>query len=98
MALKWLFSTKDPKSKLVRWILQLQEFDMTILPRPGTDNGNADAMSRLPKLLESHAAKSHAVMVITRASTQSLPARRRDRGMDPDLVLDSRAYDIDEAK
>ena len=100
-ALKWLFKMKDPESTLMRWILLLQEYDMTILSRPGTANANADALSRLPGLLETRDAQVHTarlVSVVTRTQTHSLPvARRKDRGLDSDLVLDDRAYDTAEA-
>jgi hypothetical protein len=97
-ALRWLFQTKDPKSKLVRWVLALQEFDMVILPRSGRANSNADALSRLPGLLETANARSHEMIaVVTRRQTQSLPAPRHPTGMDPDLAMDDRAYDIAEA-
>lgn len=96
-ALRWLFTVRDPKSKLVRWILELQEFDMDIRSRPGSANGNADALSRLPGLLEPHGARDHYVITaVTRTKDRTLPAPRR-AGMDPDLVLDQRAYDEDEA-
>lgn len=45
--LQWLFSIKDPNSKLVRWRLKLSEFDYDIKYRKGTSNGNADALSRI---------------------------------------------------
>jgi hypothetical protein len=98
-ALRWLFRTKDPKSKLVRWILALQEYNMTILPRPGLSNANADALSRLPALLlQPSTARSHRLIaVVTRGATHSLPTSRRRDGIDPDLALDVRAYDTAEA-
>ena len=98
-ALRWLFRTKDPKSKLVRWILALQEYNMTILPRPGQSNANADALSRLPGLLlQPSVARSHQLIaVVTRGATHSLPTSRRRDGVDPDFALDARAYDTVEA-
>lgn len=44
--LTWLFSIKEPNSKLVRWRLRLQEFDYEITYKKGILNGNADALSR----------------------------------------------------
>lgn len=46
-ALRWLH-TVEPKGRLARWVMQLQEFDFVSEHRPGTANGNADALSRLP--------------------------------------------------
>ena len=98
-ALRWLFATKHPESIYMRWILQLQEYDMVILSRPGVANANADALSRLPGLLETRDAHVHRmVAVVTRTKTRSLPATHRDgRGLDSSLMLDDKAYDTDEA-
>eukprot|EP00794_Sanderia_malayensis_P002386 gene2386-biopygen1273 len=46
-ALRWLHSM-EPKGRLARWVMQLQEFRFDIKHRAGTANGNADALSRLP--------------------------------------------------
>lgn len=45
--LTWLFSIKEPNSKLVRWRLKLSEFDYEIKYKKGTKNSNADALSRI---------------------------------------------------
>lgn len=45
--LTWLFSLKEPNSKLVRWRLRLEEFDYEIVYKKGKQNTNADALSRI---------------------------------------------------
>jgi transposase InsO family protein len=46
--LTWLQGLKEPKGRLARWILNLQEYQFDIKHRPGRQNGNADALSRFP--------------------------------------------------
>jgi hypothetical protein len=46
-ALKYLFSKKDAKSRLIRWILLLQKFEIEIKDNKGTENVVADHLSRL---------------------------------------------------
>ena len=42
-----MFSIKDPGSRLARWRLKLEEYDYTIIYKPGKINKNADALSRI---------------------------------------------------
>lgn len=45
--LVWLFSLKDPNSRLVKWRLRLEEFDYKIQYKKGKENSVADALSRI---------------------------------------------------
>nr|GFA44018.1 reverse transcriptase domain-containing protein [Tanacetum cinerariifolium] len=46
-ALKYLFTKKDAKARLLRWVLLLQEFDFKVLDAKGAENLAADHLSRL---------------------------------------------------
>ena len=45
--LKWLGKMKDQNGRLSRWSLSLQPYSFDIEHRPGKENANADALSRL---------------------------------------------------
>nr|GEY15088.1 hypothetical protein [Tanacetum cinerariifolium] len=46
-ALKYLLNKQDAKPRLLRWVLLLQEFDITILDKKGSEKLAADHSSRL---------------------------------------------------
>lgn len=45
--LAWLFSVKDPGSRLMRWRLKLEEYNYKIIHRSGKSITHADALSRI---------------------------------------------------
>ncbi|GJY73033.1 reverse transcriptase domain-containing protein [Tanacetum coccineum] len=46
-ALKYLFTKKDSKARLLRWVLLLQEFKFKVIDTKGAENLAADHLSRL---------------------------------------------------
>lgn len=47
-SLLWLMPMKDPNGKLARWAVKLQQFDFSLIHRPGTANVVPDSLSRAP--------------------------------------------------
>ena len=46
-ALKSLTKCKEPTGRRARWVMELQQYDFIIEHRPGKENKNADALSRM---------------------------------------------------
>lgn len=46
--LVWMYSLKDPSSRLLRWQIKIAEYDFQVVYKPGKYNSNADALSRRP--------------------------------------------------
>lgn len=47
-SLIWIQNFREPEGQLARWIERLQEYNFTVVHRPGIRHGNADALSRMP--------------------------------------------------
>lgn len=61
--LKWLFSLKEPNSRLVRWRLKLEEYDYSIEYTKGKSNHAADALSRYPPKINLNALETSSMDV-----------------------------------
>ncbi len=49
-ALQWLRNINMPNSRLTRWALELQDYKFDVAYKKGSTHGDADALSRLPRL------------------------------------------------
>jgi hypothetical protein len=43
----WIMDVKDPRSRLLKWRIKLEEYDYEIVYKKGLLNPNADALSRI---------------------------------------------------
>ena len=67
-ALTWLQKFKSPEGQLARWLEKLQEYQFTIIHRPGRTHNNADALSRAPRQ-QCGRSDTQSVAIITSANT-----------------------------
>jgi len=50
-AIKYLMNKPDVNVRIIRWLLLLQQFDLTIIDKPSRENVVADLLSRLALLI-----------------------------------------------
>lgn len=79
-ALMWIFSVKDPTSRLFRWKIRLAEYHYEVIHKKGKMNSNADALSRI-RLPETN------VNVVTRAKAKLIEITGND---DHEEIRDNR--------
>lgn len=92
--LKWLLAIPQPKGRLARWTTLLQQYTFEVAYRPGNANGNADALSRLPRdatprattTIESIAALSDAAPATTAAANANSEHFAAKQRRDPYLA------------
>ena len=67
-ALTWLQHFKSPEGQLARRLEKLQEYQFTIIYRPGCQHNNADALSQVP-CQQCERSDTQSVATITSANT-----------------------------
>jgi len=82
-SLQWLMKAKAP-ARLVRWALRLAEFDFSIKYKKGSENSNADCLSRLITADTSEATEQISVI---RADPMPAANWLEEQRKDPELQL-----------
>lgn len=97
--LQWLFSLKEPQSRLVRWRLKLEEYDYEIVYKKGKKNTNADALSRVEiHPMDTKNTKSDSDIDLDKQSMTNNFDSNEDQTSDTDRDLDNQSMinNIDE--
>ena len=79
-SLCWLMSIKDPTSKLARWTIELQSFNMTVQFKSGSCHVDADCLSRMPTL-------SQTVSFVDAIDFQAAQDLEKEKGELPSNVI-----------
>lgn len=69
--LTWLFSIKDPGSRLIRFRLKLEEYEYNIVHKAGKNNTNADALSRMYPISNTNSELSYEAFLSQRTLTNN---------------------------
>src|SRR6184192_2062110 len=78
-AVKWIFNKPDASGKYARWMVTMSEFDYKIINRAGLENGNADALSRIPEVEKKQVRGEilfEQVVTVNKSKEDKLPGRR----------------------
>jgi hypothetical protein len=57
--LRWLQQMRNANNRLTRWALAIQPYHFEMQHRPGRENGNADSLSRQPRVIGEGKAPHH---------------------------------------
>jgi hypothetical protein len=83
--LKYLFSIKEPASRLIRWMLRLSMYRFKIFYRKGIKNGNADALSRLPTEPEENETVEDEEPIVINVIINEVEEQDSEQLLDPNL-------------
>jgi hypothetical protein len=70
--LTWIASVKDPRSRLLRWRIKLEEYNYEIVFTKGASNTNADALSRISQLAAATGVTEEKRQLVTDEETKNI--------------------------
>ena len=87
-SLVWLHRFKDMEGMMARWLHALQQFQFSIIHRPGRDHGNADGLSRVPSCHADnlHDRTAHRSLKVTESIDQPFDSESTGSSEDTDLM------------
>jgi hypothetical protein len=105
-AIKYLMAKKDAKTRLIYWILLLQEFDVEIRDKKGVENVVADHLCRMnrgqddkepieDKMRDDHLYRVHdkdTWMIDIIRAIRKMPLDRLDKNSQRRIIFESRKY------
>ena len=84
-ALQWLRRTPEPIAQAGRWLAIMEQFDFTVVHRPGSKHQNADALSRCPARSDADEGDQPGISSSGAHDAATARAIRRTGVLDPDL-------------